>query len=114
MHHNIRVMMMSLCAAAISACSTVDYVKRGDVAPDMYAKAGYVNGEKARYGAIELKTDEESRLFMLRKEKRTYMAETLLSDNSRYADRMFNQAFMAVGHDRNAKALGVRFRLTFD
>ena len=114
MNSSIQMLLLSLCAATISACSTVEYVKRGDIDDEMYSKAGYVNGERSKYGALRFNADEDSRIFMLRKKSGVYSAETLLSDQSRDPYKSYNQAFMSFGGDRKGDMVGIRFRITFD
>lgn len=114
MNRSIQMLVLSSCAAICCACSTVEYVKRGDIDGNMYKDVGYVNGERSKYGALRLNVDEDSRIFMLRKQSGVYTAETLLSDQSTKPNKTFNQAFMSFGGDRKNDMVGLRFRLTFD
>lgn len=117
-----RILLITLLCFTVSACNSVEYLDRGSLKQDIYSY--HSNGDyrsPKNYGAILFRTSKSSdasenrnhRMFVLKKQNKKYIAETLLFDNAKNKKSYFKKSYISFGTDRRNKSFGVNFRFIY-
>lgn len=115
----LRITSILACLVALAGCNTMEYVDSQEV------KQAYSSAERPgvvsvwqsdkQFGAVYLRNDTataaDDRMFLLKRDKGKYMAETSMFEGKQ--NDTFKRGYFAFGADKNAKSLGMQFRFEF-
>lgn len=110
---------------SMSACSNMEYVSSHALAKSynlsLHQGGSSVTPLPKHYGAIKLtrspgvdsEEQPQERVFLLKREKGHYMAETLLFDHSTEPNRTFEKSFLSFGANRDNRSVGLALRFIY-
>jgi hypothetical protein len=108
---------------ATAACNSVSYVPNAALRENYLVSAYDEDSIKSaqKFGAIRLisspaaGSDEEpsEQVFLLKRTGKSYMAETMLADNTGDENSVFDKAFLGFGTDRNDRSVGFTLRFVY-
>ena len=122
-----RLLTYILLTAGLSACSSMDYMDRNDLAQlrgsdniDEMKYTGYGTSKAIRtYGAINIDNfneetgQTEQTVFGLKRYKNRFYAETQLSESDNKEKSFFDETIFNFGVDKKTKALNVELSFKF-
>ncbi len=111
-----RALALIICIT-ISACSGVEYVDNKGLVEMGIMDNGDNRTKPRKLGAIVINNtdedakDEAPRVFMLKRKKSRYMAETVLFDHKGKEKYIFDKSYFTIAADHKKK--GLRFEVKF-
>lgn len=117
----VRILLVSFGCFSVVSCSSVEYVTSREVP---YVKASgfsedHLDSKKKQFGALLFKakkksdTPDDTRAFLIRKDSSSYVAETLLYDNSFDDKATFEKTYFSFGADKKNKRIGLKLRFVY-
>ena len=111
-------MVCVLCGVLLMACSQVRYVDNHTLSSPYsgYTQIPLPEGKFKQFGALHFRGDREQgdpgRLFLLKRDKGKYMAETIISEREKKSDR-FDRTYFSFGADQRNRSVGFQFRFEY-